>query len=233
VLGVIGGMGPGATADFFVKLLATTPADCDEDHIPLVIVSDPRVPSRNAAIFDGGASPLPALRAIRDKLLAAGATLLAMPCNTAHAWFDGLADDCPVPFISIVEASCASLASIAAPGSRIGLVATQATLAAKIFDVQLERLGYVPALPTEKELAEAILPSIATVKAGRSEEGGRLLVPAVQALLDRGAAAVILGCTETPMALDAIGSPLRGRCVDSTQALATACVQAWRRSRNR
>lgn len=227
MLGVIGGMGPAATADFFTKLLAETPAGCDEDHIPTVIVSDPRIVSRTAAILGNGPSPLPSLRAVRDKLLAAGATLLAMPCNTAHVWYDGLVEDCPAPFISIVEASCAALAPLAAPGSRIGVVATQATLAAKIFEPPLRRHGYEPLLPTEGELAAAILPSIAAVKAGRNEHGGRLLVPAVQALLDRGAAAVVLGCTETPLALDAIGSPLRARCVDSNRALAAACVRAW------
>jgi len=227
MLGVIGGMGPAATADFFVKLLAATPAGCDEDHIPTVLVSDPRILSRTAAILHHGPSPLPSLRAVRDKLLAAGATLLAMPCNTAHAWYDGLVDGCPVPFVNIVEASCTALAPLAAPGSRIGIVATQATLAAKIYEPPLQRHGYQPLLPTDAELAAAVLPSIAAVKAGRSEEGGRLLVPAVQALLDQGAAAVVLGCTETPLALDAIGSPLRARCVDSNQALAAACVRAW------
>lgn len=229
MLGVIGGMGPGATADFFTKLLAATPAGCDEDHIPVVIVSDPRVVSRTAAILRNGPSPLPSLLAVRDKLLAAGATLLAMPCNTAHAWYDGLVEDCPVPFVSIVEASCSALEPLAGPGSRIGVVATQATLAAKIFEGPLRRLGYELLLPTKEELAGAILPSIEAVKAGRNNDAGRMLTPAVQALLDRGAAAVILGCTETPLALDAIGSPLRNRCVDSTQALAIACVQAWQR----
>jgi len=231
MLGVIGGMGPGATADFFSKLLAATSATCDEDHIPLLVISDPRVPSRAAALFAHGPSPLPSLRAVRDKLLAAGATLLAMPCNTAHAWYEGLVADCPVPFVSIVEASCDAAAASAAPGSRIGLVATRATLAAKIFEGPLQRRGYLPLLPTEAELACAIVPSIEAVKAGRNEDAGHLLAPAVQALLDRGAAAVILGCTETPLALDSIGSPLRRHCIDSTHVLALACVQAWQQRR--
>lgn len=227
MLGVIGGMGPAATADFFAKLIEETPATCDEDHIPTLIASDPRVPGRPAAILDGGPSPLPALLAIRDKLIGAGATLLAMPCNTAHAWYDGLAGDCPVPFISIVEASCAALAEVAATGSSIGLVATRATLAAGIFDRELAARGYAAVRPSERELGAAVLPAIRLVKEGRSREAGSLLEPAVQALLDRGAAAVILACTETPIALDAVGSPLRNRCVDSNRALARACVACW------
>jgi len=227
MLGVIGGMGPAATADFFAKLIEETPVACDEEHIPTLIVSDPRLPSRPAAILDNGPSPLPALLAMRDKLLTAGATLLAMPCNTAHYWYEDLVRGCPVPFISIVEASCAAVARIAAPGGAIGLVATRATLAAAIFDRQLTANGYSVMLPDETTLADAVLPSIRLVKQGKAQQAGRLLAPAVQALIERGAAAVILACTETPIALDAIGSPLRAQCIDSNRALARACVARW------
>jgi len=227
MLGVIGGMGPAATADFFAKLVAATPAGRDEDHIPTLIASDPRVPSRTAAILDGGASPLPALRAVRDKLIAAGATLLAMPCNTAHAWYDALAGDSPVPIVSIVEASVEAAVAMAPAGSAIGLVATRATLAARIFDAALEAQGRRVLRPGEDELADAVLPSIRAVKEGQLRLAGERLEPAVQALLDRGAAAVILACTETPLALAATGSPLRARCVDSNLALARACVARW------
>jgi aspartate racemase len=167
------------------------------------------------------------LLAIRDKLIAAGATLLAMPCNTAHYWFAQLARDCPVPFLSIVEASCAALGTIAPGHGPIGLVGTRATLAARIFEQQLNALGYTPLLPTESELAASILPSIRLIKEGRKTRAGEVLLPAVQALFDRGAAAVILACTETPVALDAVESPLRARCVDSNRALARACIAHW------
>ena len=227
MLGVIGGMGPAATADFFAKLIEATPASRDEDHIPTLIVSDPRLPGRPAAILEGGASPLPALLAIRDKLLAAGATMLAMPCNTAHYWYDDLVRDCPVPFVSIVEASCDALRRVAPPGRQVGLIGTRATLAANIFDRRLQAAGYRALLPGEDELAATILPSIRLVKEGRPAEAGGLLAPAVQALLDRGAAAVVLACTETPVALDAIASPLRALCVDSNRALAESCVARW------
>src|SRR5690242_3423939 len=84
ILGVLGGMGPLATADFFAKLVASTPAREDAEHVPVVIASLPQIPPRVPAILADGASPLPALLQIRDRLVAAGATLLAMPCNTAH-----------------------------------------------------------------------------------------------------------------------------------------------------
>ena len=227
MIGILGGMGPLATADFFSKVIAATPASGDKDHVPLLIQSDPRIPSRPEAILHGGESPLPALLAGRDRLIAAGATALAMPCNTAHFWFAELLHGCSVPFLSIVDATCDEAAAMATPGARIGLIATGATLATHLFDQRLEAMGFVPLLPDESEMGALVLPAIALVKAGRALEGGRLVVQAVQALLGRGATTVVLACTETPLALDAVQSPLRAQCVDSTGALARACVAWW------
>jgi aspartate racemase len=227
MIGVLGGMGPLATADFFNKVIAATPASSDEGHVPLLIQSDPRIPSRPAAILHNGESPLPALLAGRDRLIAAGATALAMPCNTAHFWFSELQQGCTVPFLSIVDATCAEAASLAAPGAHIGLIATGATLATQLFDDRLRAMGFVPLLPEESDMMALVLPAIALVKAGRAAEGGQMIEQAVQALLARGASTVLLACTETPLALDAVQSPLRSRCVDSTGALARACVAWW------
>ena len=227
MIGVLGGMGPLATLDFFSKVLAATPAKGDADHVPMLIQSDPRIPARPAAILSDGVSPLPALLAGRDRLVAAGATALVMPCNTAHYWYADLLEGCPVPFLSIVDASLHALSPIADTGSTIGIIATRATLEAKIFDPALVRLGYKVLLPENTVTDSLILPGIELVKLGDPLRGGHLIEQAVQALLDQGARAVILACTETPLALDAIKSPLRIHCVDSTAALAQSCVAWW------
>lgn len=228
MIGVLGGMGPVATADFFHKVLVETHASCDEDHVPLLIQSDPRIPPRPAAILHGAESPLAVLLAGRDRLVNAGAQALAMPCNTAHFWFDDLAKDCPVPFLSIVDASCEELAAKAAPGAQVGVIGTRATLGAKLFEAPLSKLGYTAAQPTEQEMVEWVLPGIQLVKAGRTVEGGHLIEQAVSQLQARGASVVILACTETPLALDAIHSERRAHCIDSTSALARACVKWWK-----
>ena len=227
MIGVLGGMGPLATVDFFNKVLAATPAKGDADHIPLLIQSDPRIPPRPTAILNSGRSPLPALLAGRDRLIAAGATALAMPCNTAHFWYADLVRDCGVPFLSIVDASIGEIGKLAKPGARIGIIATRATLTAKIFDAELLSAGYTPMLPDDDMMDKLVLPGIELVKAGQVLEGGQLIEQAVQVLLNQGAGAVLLACTETPLALDAVQSPLRARCVDSTAALARACVAWW------
>ena len=227
MIGVLGGMGPLATLDFFSKVLAATPAKGDADHVPLLIQTDPRIPPRPAAILGGGMSPLPELLAGRDRLVAAGATALVMPCNTAHFWYADLLKGCPVPFLSMVDASLHELSQLADAGSSIGIIATRATIAAKVFDPALISSGYSIVLPDEVVMDTLILPGIELVKRGDTERAGHLIEQAVQALLHQGARTVILACTETPVALDAIDSKLRHNCVDSTAALARSCVAWW------
>ena len=227
MIGILGGMGPLATVDFFSKVIAATPVATDEAHVPLLIQSDPRIPSRPAAILRGGESPLAALLAGRDRLIAAGVVALAMPCVTAHFWLAHLRDGCPVPFLSMVDATCEEAASRATPGARIGLIATGATLATHLFDQRLEAMGFVLLLPEDSEMTALVLPAVALVKAGRAVAGGHLVAQAVQALLARGATTVVLACTETPLALDTIESDLRRVCVDCTGALARSCVRWW------
>ena len=120
LLGVLGGMGPLATVDFLAKLIAATPAGDDADHVPLVASSIPQIPSRVAAILAGGASPIRALLDARDRLLAAGATLLAMPCNTAHRWYDDLARGIAVPFLHIADAATDDVAARVPAGATVG-----------------------------------------------------------------------------------------------------------------
>src|SRR5215468_4341968 len=90
VLGVLGGMGPLASAQFMVRLTLLTPAMRDQDHIPTVLWSDPRVPDRTAGRLGGGTDPLPSLLRGIEGLCRAGCGAVAIPCNTAHGWYDAM-----------------------------------------------------------------------------------------------------------------------------------------------
>jgi len=149
--------------------------------------------------------------------------MLAMPCNTAHHWHAELADSVGIPFPHIADAVAAELPQ----GSvRVGIVATEATLAARIYTQRLD-----PAIdwmqPPTDVFEACVQPGIDAVKRNASVDAGRLLEPVISGLLDRGAVCVVLACTELPVALDAIASPLRERCIDSTAALARTCVRLW------
>ena len=157
MIGVLGGMGPLATLDFFGKVIAATHAKEDIDHVPMLMQSDPRIAPRPAAILNGGRSPLPQLMAGRDRLIVAGAMALVMPCNTAHYWYADLLKGCTVPFLSIVDESVNQLTQLAGAGSKIGVIGTRATLAAKIFDLPLHRAGYTVVLPDEIAMSTLVL----------------------------------------------------------------------------
>ena len=227
MIGVSGGMGPLATADFLNKVIEETHATADEDHVPLLISCDPRIPPRPAAILAGGESPLPRLIEIRDRLLAAGATVLVMPCNTAHYWYDDLTADCPVPFLSIVEAGCLEALRLAGAGASIGVASTRATLTAGLFDRLLERYGLTPVTPTENELEHSILPAIAAVKAGELQEAARLAIESLDGMANRGANHILLACTELPVAAAAATRWTSAICIDTTRVLARTTVDHW------
>ena len=230
LLGVLGGMGPLATVDFLAKLLAATPADGDADHVPHVTASIPQIPSRVAAILRGGASPLPALLDARDRLRAAGATHFAMPCNTAHHWFDALREGLGAPFLHIADAAVEAVAAEVAAGAPVGVIATEATHAIGLYGDRLARAGYRVVEPSAADNARVVA-GIAEVKRGDAAAGGRRFAAVVEALADAGCRAVVLGCTEVPPGLEAAGVRTAVPAVDPTSALARACVGAWTASR--
>lgn len=228
LLGVLGGMGPLATVDFLAKLVACTPADGDADHVPFVAASIPQIPSRVGAILRGTESPLPAMLDARDRLLAAGATLLAMPCNTAHRWHGELCSGLTIPFLNIAEAALADVAEAVPGGGAVAVIATEATHAIGLFSQRLDRAGYRVVQPARQDAA-TVAAGIALVKAGRAAEGGNHFASVVESLERAGARAIVLGCTEVPPALEAAGIRAGVPWIDPTAALARACAKAWGR----
>jgi aspartate racemase len=226
-LGVLGGMGPLATADFLKKLIEATPATADEEHIPVIVYSVPQIPGRPAAILAGGPSPLPAMLEGVHTLKNAGAQAIAIPCNTAHYWYDALVRDGGVPIIHIAEAVCTALSSRAVRARTLGLIATKGTVAAGFFQSQLGAEGYRLILSTARDQDECVLPAIEAVKRNALASAHPLAIEACSRLLERGADAVVLACTETPLAIDYAAHPVQAQCVDATRALASACVTWW------
>lgn len=225
VLGVLGGMGPLASAHFMVRLTALTPATRDQDHVPAVLWSDPRIPDRSAARLRGGEDPLPALlRGIRG-LEAAGCGAIAIPCNTAHGWFAEMQAATPLPILHIVDAAAAELGALGVPDGTIGVMGTAGTLAMRLYQERLEARGYRCLVPSEAEMAASVTPAIALVKANRVAEAYAPLAEVARSLVARGAAAVVLGCTEIPLGI-AAGPALPFPVADTIDALARVSI-AW------
>jgi len=229
VLGVLGGMGPLASAHFMSRLTLLTPAERDQDHVPAVLWSDPRVPERGAAWRGTGPDPLPfLLRGLRG-LAAAGCGAVAIPCNTAHGWIDGMRAATALPILHIVNAAAAELRRQGVPSGAVGVMGTAATLEMRLYQDALAEAGWPCIEPTADEMGRLVIPAIAAVKANRVGEAYAPLAEAVLALRARGARAVVLGCTEIPLGLQAGPcETLEVRLVDTIDALARAAI-AWAR----
>jgi aspartate racemase len=161
-VGILGGMGPEATILLMQKVLAAVPARDDSDHLPLIVHQNPQVPSRIAHLIDGtGPDPTPVLQDMARALEAAGATALAMPCNTAHAYADAIRAATPLPFLDMIDATAQRLAVNGA--TRIGMLASPATRLARVFEAPFAAPGLTAVFP---EPDAPILALIRAVKRG-------------------------------------------------------------------
>ena len=225
VLGVLGGMGPLASAQFMLRLTLLTPAARDQDHIPAVLWSDPRVPDRTLGKLSGGADPLPWLLRGINGLERAGCGAIAIPCNTAHGWYAAMRDAARVPILHIVDAAATELRRLGVAPGRIGVMGTKATLAMRLYQDRLVALGWDCIVPDAESMERLVSPAIAQVKANRVAEAYAPLAEVVRSLAARGATSVVLGCTEIPLAIQA-GPPPDLPTVDTIDALARAAI-AW------
>jgi aspartate racemase len=227
LLGVLGGMGPLATVDFLQKLIEETPAQRDQDHLPVIAYSVPQIPERPPAITGNGESPLPhMLQGVRT-LKRAGAQTIAIACNTAHFWYDELVAQGDVPILHIADAACAALTDAAV--RRVGLIATDGTLAAGFYQSRLAARGIDCVLCSAQAQHTLVPLAIECVKRNDLAAAHALASEIAYQLIADGAEAVLMGCTEIPLAIEYQHSDLDGRCIDATRALARACV-AWARS---
>lgn len=223
VVGVLGGMGPAATADFYAKLVRATPASRDQEHLRAMIWSDPSIPDRTDALLTGGPDPVPLLTAGAARLRDAGADFLVVPCNTAHAFLGPIREALPLPLVDMIEETAASAASAQGGVRRVGVLGTNATRRSGLYRRALAARGAEVCEPDEDQQLR-VSEGIARVKAGLVDRQTWELIAGVAAeLADRGASAIIAGCTELPIALAGWDTPVP--MIDPTTVLAEAAVR--------
>lgn len=222
-IGILGGMGPLATADLFQKIVALTAADRDGGHIRVYIDSNPAIPDRTAAILSGGTDPLPAMTDSLRKLERCGADCIIMPCNTAHYFLPALQALTDIPFLSMLQAAAAAC-SARFPGKTAAVLATRGTLSTGLYEQALRGQNVdfrIPGGAQQDALMRVIYDG---VKAGAAPETYRADMESVlESLAREGADFFILGCTELPLAARLLNLPQR--LVDPTAELAKAAIR--------
>ena len=218
-LGILGGLGPMAGVYFYEKVTALTKAECDQEHINVLLTGFADTPDRTAFILGKSTvDPTPRMIECAQTLERAGADLIAMPCNTAHYFYDAVAGSVKIPMLNIIRETLKLAKDKGA--SKIGILATEGTLAAAEF-------GIACAAPTPEE--QAVITSIIynEIKRGKRPDM-RAFYRVANRMLDDGCDLLVLGCTE--LSLLERDYHLGGRFVDSIDALARATVLACGRT---
>ena len=222
-IGILGGMGPLATADLFYKITTLTKASCDCDHIRVYIDSNAAIPDRTAAILHGGADPVEEMASALRNLEACGADCVIMPCNTAHYFIPQLEKRTKLPILNMLTITAESCAKHY-PGKTAAILATDGTIQTGLYDRALEEAG-VPYLHPRREEQAAVMHMVYdVVKASlpilpEADTWTRML----DTLRTQGADYFILGCTELPILAETL--PAEGPFIDPTTELAKAAIR--------
>ena len=193
-LGVIGGLGPIATAHFLELVINMTDARCDQEHLDMIIYNTPSTPDRTAYILDNTQpDPLPRMLSVGQALAQQGVSRIAIPCMTAHYFFSQLEAGISVPLINSVAETVRHLKDNGI--QKVGIMATDGTIRSGIFHRELEKQGLCPIPPGEQAQKDVMHLIFNNVKFGTPAEMDRFFA-AADALRHQGAQAIILGCTE-------------------------------------
>ncbi len=224
IVGILGGMGMEATADLFTKIFRATPVRTEQDHLRIVMDSNPKIPDRSQAILSGQmAEVIARLQETARNVERSGADFIVMPCNTAHYFFPHIEEAVSIPVVNMVEETVRSLRETVPSVRKAGVLATTGTIKAGVYAKALSSRGIGTVVPDETD-QDAVLNAVMAIKEEEGHEHARDVLRGVAArLVERGAEAIIAGCTEIPLALrqEDISVPF----FNSTEILAKTAVR--------
>jgi aspartate racemase len=219
-LGIIGGMGPMATADLFYKIISLTDADSDKGHIHILIDNNTEIPDRTTAILKGDDTPYTYLLDSAKKLRDIGADFIIIPCNTSHYFYDRLCSEIGIPVISMIEETAKFV--IENGISKAGLFATEGTVKTGVYKKVFEKYGLEIIAPDEAGQRAVTDMIYKAVKAGKKPVFDGVTASAEE-MAARGSQAIILGCTELPIAFEGVNFPYK--VINPTEILAKSAIK--------
>lgn len=220
-------MGPEATLAFYARLIENTPAHKDQDHLRVIIDSNPKIPDRTEALLGRGDSPVPLMTRSVEALERAGADFIVIPCVSAHVFLEELRPRVRIPVLSIFDASAEQIRQDFSGVGRIGLLGTTGTLGAGLFQRRLVESGLeviVPGPDDQVLLMSAIYAIKGSNAATDRQRSAKEVGGVAKRLIEAGADGVLLGCTELPLVLRP--GDLNVPVIDSLLLLARAALRA-------
>lgn len=224
LVGVVGGVGPLATAYFLDRVVRLTDAATDQDHVDLVVHQRASTPDRTEFLLGrSDDDPGPVMAACARELVGLGARAIVLPCNTAEPFLPRIESAAGVPVLGIVRATVDAVVARLPGGEPVGVLATDGTLAVRTYDDELARVGRQALSPEVDDQALVMRVIYDQVKANRPADVAGLAA-VVDRLLARGAGCVVLGCTELSVLAGALATLTRHVVVDSVDSLARATI---------
>lgn len=223
VIGILGGMGPEATADLFIKIIKGTPAEKDQEHLRVIVDNNPKIPDRTAAILGEGPNPLPEMIKTAKNLEKAGADFIIMPCITAHYYYEELKRSVKIPILNMVELTAQAINENFPKAKKAGVLGTTGTVESKLFEKSLNKIGVKVVYPS-KDFQNRIMEAIYNyIKAGKIMDGKKIVVDVANHLIGLGSDLIICGCTEISLVLK--NGDITKPVVDPMQILAQTAVK--------
>ena len=223
--GIIGGVGPLASAYFADLLVRKTKADCDQEHIPFVLYNDTLIPDRTGFILGKTKeNPLPEMKKALAVLSGAGCTFIAITCNTAHYFYTDLQEYSPVPVVNMIEEAVKTAVKRVPGAKKIGIMATEGTIESGIYEKYIKEAGLGYEVPCEENRRITTDIIYNQIKAGKPADM-QAFNTVVNELLNKGCDAVILGCTELSVInSDNMLTEKYPYFTDAMEALAEKCI---------
>ena len=222
-LGIIGGMGPEATQLMYKSIIETTDAKCDQEHLDMVIINHASMPDRTAAIKSGDTTEIVRLLKRDAKLLeSCGAGVLAVPCNTSHAFIEDIRGSVGVTVLDMIEETAAYIKRCRPDMKKVGILATDGTVGQGLYHRALEKQGLEPYEPDEaaqKTVMKIIYDQIKTGEKGSIEDFSLVDTH----LKKNGCDGAILACTE--LSVFRANHELNSFYVDAMQVLVEKCIK--------
>jgi len=218
-LGIIGGMGPSATALLFQKIIELTDAGMDAEHIHIIIDNNPTIPDRTTAILNHDNTPAIHICESGKKLEKCGAQVLVIPCNTSHYFLPYIREKLNIPVINMLEETAKEC--VACGYTKVGVLATTGTRNTQIYEKELEKCGITTVYPDQKGQEQVMEIIYDQVKAGKTVNTS-IIKSQLDIMTQNGVQAFILGCTELPIVLK--DGDYGYRFIDTLEVLAKSAI---------
>lgn len=198
MLGIIGGMGPMASAVFYDMISSKTDASCDQENLNLILLSHAGMPDRTRAILSKDEAQI---EEVRSKLLAdalflqnAGCTAIAVTCNTAHYFVNMIEGELDIPFIHLIRETAEAVASKFG-AKKVAVLATDGTIETRLYQDELSKRGVIAFTPKAEVQALVMYEIYECIKSGKAADE-EIWEKIEKYVKEEGCEAAVLACTE-------------------------------------